>query len=218
MGLAQTSFGPDPALVASEIDDPRDDAELLRAARGGEQDALHVLITRHVDWLRDRVRRRLQPQMRRELDSDDFLQNVLLGVLKSPAVREARDVDHLRALLVHVIEKDLLDQVRWATRKRRDRGREQSLHADSSWVGGKPEHSVTRPSESAHRNERVEWIRAAMERLTQSDREVLELRVWKGMDYPAIAEHVGLQPDAARMRTQRALQRLAKTVEAMRGS
>lgn len=56
-----------------------------------------------------------------------------------------------------------------------------------------------------------------MERLTQTDREVLELRVWQGMDYPAIGVALDLQPDAARMRTQRALQRLAKTVESMRG-
>lgn len=201
----------------ADPNDARDDATLLRDARNGDEAALHAVITRNLVWLKERVRRRLRPEMRRELESDDLVQDVLVGVLKSPAIREARDLDHLKALLVHVIEKDVLDQIRWSTRKKRDRGREQSLHMDSSWVGGRPMHSVTRPSESAGRHERVEWIRAAMERLTKGDREVLELRVWQGLDYPAIGERVGLQPDAARMRTQRALHRLAKTVESMRG-
>lgn len=202
--------------MADAPHDPTDDAALLRRARGGDDDALHALITRSLPWLRERVQKRLHPGLRREFDSDDFLQDVVVRLLKSQAVREAKDLQHLRALLVHFVEKDLLDRVRWATRARRHREREQTLHADSSWVGGRPHHSVTRPSESADRRERVEWIRAAMERLTQADREVLELRVWQGLDYATIADRVGLQVDSARMRTRRALARLAKAVEAMR--
>jgi len=199
-----------------DVPEDRNDTELLLRARGGDDAALHALVTHNLPWLRERVRRRLRPELRREFDSDDFLQDVVLRCLKAPAVREVRDLEHLRALLVHILEKDLLDHARWSMRQRRDRNREQSLHADSSWVGGRPHQSVTRPSESADKRERVEWIRAAMERLPSSDREVLELRVWEGLDYPAIAERLGLQADAARMRTQRALARLAKTVETMR--
>lgn len=203
-------------LWVSYVPDDRNDTELLLRARGGDDGALHSLVTRNLPWLRERVRRRLRPELRREFESEDFLQDVVLRLLKAPAVRQAKDLEHLRALLVHIVEKDLLDHVRWTMRERRDRNREQSLHADSSWVGGRPHHSVTRPSESADKRERIEWIRAAMERLPASDCEVLELRVWEGLDYPAIAERLGLQADAVRMRTQRALARLARAVEAMR--
>ena len=47
-------------------------------------------------------------------------------------------------------------------------------------------------------------------------RELLELRVWRGLDYDAIGDRLDVAPDAARMRVNRALGKLAKAVEALK--
>ena len=142
---------------------------------------------------------------------------MILGVLRTEGLGSVRDVDHFRGLLARAAERDVLDRLRFHTRARRDRRRERSLHGDSSWSMLAPPDSSTRPSQHAIRGERVAWIRLAMARLGASDREVLELRVWKSMGYEEIGRQLRLDPDAARMRVNRALKRLAKVVEALRG-
>jgi RNA polymerase sigma-70 factor (ECF subfamily) len=193
------------------------DQDLLRRARSGDRSALQALLARHMDWLRAYVGRRMHQGLRRELDSTDAVQDVLLGALRSDLLRQASDPDHFRALLAKAAERDLIDRVRHARRARRDRRREQSMHGDTSFRSRAPVDSGTRPSQAAIRGERMAWIRLAMHRLSPSDRELLELRVWRGLGFDAIGDRLDLAPDAARMRVNRALARLARAVEALKG-
>lgn len=193
-----------------------DDHELLRRARGGDRAALQKLLDHHMDWLRRFVRSRMRQGLRRDLDSTDAVQDVLLGALRSDLLRQATDVEHFRALLAKAAERDLIDRARYTRRARRDRGREQSVHGDTSWRSRAPVDSGTRPSQAAIRGERMAWIRLAMQRLSPSDRELLELRVWRGLDFDAIGDRLDVAPDAARMRVNRALGRLARAVEALK--
>jgi RNA polymerase sigma factor (sigma-70 family) len=75
---------------------------------------------------------------------------------------------------------------------------------------------MQRPSRVMDREERLAWIRLAMELLEPSDRQILELRDWEERSFVEIAEELGIGESAARMRYQRALPKLAKNVERLR--
>ena len=59
-------------------------------------------------------------------------------------------------------------------------------------------------------------MRLALELLEPEDRQVLLLRQWQELEFAAVGARMGLSEDAARMRFQRALPKLAKKLEALR--
>lgn len=190
---------------------------LLHRARGGDRAAICALVERNMDWLRAQVRRRLRTSLRRELDSADLLQDVVVSLLGAAGGIAIRDEEHFRALLVRVVEADVHDRMRWQGRERRDRGRERSLPADGSLHGAMPLESVTRPSQHVDRDERIAWVRVAMLRLPPDDQLLLQRRIWQQQPFAQIAAECALSEDAARMRLNRALARLAQAVAALRG-
>lgn len=190
--------------------------ELLRRARGGDRAAVHELIERNLPWLRARVRRRLGAELRRELDSGDLVNEVVLSLLGADGRVEVRDEDHFKALLVRVVDADVRDRVRFQRRECRDRGREHALLVDGGSTTGTPLDSVTRPSHHLDRQERVAWIRAAMLRMAPDDRRILRRRIWDQAPFHVLAAELGIAEDAARMRVNRALSRLAQAVSSLR--
>ncbi len=60
-------------------------------------------------------------------------------------------------------------------------------------------------------------LQLAIELLAPDDRRVILLRVWQQLEFGAIAALLGIAEDAARMRFQRALPRLAGTLEELLG-
>jgi RNA polymerase sigma factor (sigma-70 family) len=199
------------------MNDPdRDSAvALLRRARGGDRAAIHTLIERNLDWLRAHVRRRLRAPMRRELESADLLHDVVVSLLGAGGCLAITDEEHFRALLVRVVDADVHDRMRWQGRARRDRRREVPPDTDSSRAD-LPLESVTRPSQHVERNERIAWVRVAMLRLPPDDQLLLQRRIWQGQPLAQIAAECAISEDAARMRVNRALARLAQAVAALR--
>jgi len=72
------------------------------------------------------------------------------------------------------------------------------------------------PPDRASANERREWIRLALELLDASDRENLHLREWLGLTFEEIDRRLGVTPNAARMRFDRAVPKLARKAAALR--
>ncbi len=188
---------------------------LLQRARGGDRAAIHALIERNLDWLREQVRRRLRGGLRRELDSADLVQDVVVSLLGAGNEMAVRDEEHFRALLVRVVDADVHDRLRWAGRERRDRRRETPLTVDGTTPGARPLDSITRPSQYADRSERLAWVRVAMLRLPPDDQLLLQRRIWQQQPFTQIAAECAISEDAARMRTNRALARLAQAVAAL---
>jgi RNA polymerase sigma-70 factor (ECF subfamily) len=75
---------------------------------------------------------------------------------------------------------------------------------------------ATRPSAAADRNEKRAWIRLALELLDTADRDVVLLRQWDGLSFAEVGERLGIREDAARMRFERAVARLARLVARLR--
>ncbi|MCA8954819.1 MAG: sigma-70 family RNA polymerase sigma factor [Planctomycetes bacterium] len=185
---------------------------LLRRWHGGDRQALDSLIHRHLEWVKGYVHRRLGNDLRRGGDTQDFVQDAMVQVLEYGPRFELADEDHFRRLLARIVENSLRVKHRHLHRQKRDIGREKEIGSGTVLSLDPPRDQATRPSAHADQNERIAWIRLAMELLPPLEREVLWLREMDGCSFEEIGERIGATPDAARMRFNRALPKLAKKV------
>ena len=189
-----------------------DTLDLLRSWHGGDRRALDELIERNLPWVQEYVHRRLGDKLRRMGETLDFVQGAMIGVLEYGPQFEVSDEDQFRALVARIVENELRGQHRYMHRQKRDADRQQQLPSDTVLGLDPPAKSVTRPSERAHKREEEEWVRLALEFLPAQDQEALWLHEWEGLTFKVMGERLGVSEDAARMRFQRALPKLAVKV------
>jgi RNA polymerase sigma factor (sigma-70 family) len=148
----------------------------------------------------------------------DFVQDAMVEFLRYGPRFLLGDEGHFRALMVKVIENVLRDRHDWFTARRRDLGRERPLPPESLLGLDPPARSVTRPSQASQRQEEEGWIRLALELIDPEDRRLIILRTYEDLSYGQIAQRLGVKENAARMRFNRAMPRLAqKAAELRRG-
>ncbi|MBL8750341.1 MAG: sigma-70 family RNA polymerase sigma factor [Planctomycetes bacterium] len=196
-------------------DDASISRRVARVARGDEA-ALRQLAADHLPWIEAHVRKRMSAVARRDGDTQDFVQETLLDVLRSGPHFAIDDAAAFRALLARIVENNLIDRVRYLHREQRDLRRQRPLPTDSVLQLDAPLRSVTQPPSAADRNERQEWLRLAVELLDAEDREIIRLRDWDGTSFAALGERLGVSEEAARKRYARALPRLAEKVDLLR--
>lgn len=173
------------------------------------------LVQENLGWAVEYVRRRLQPEMRGDADSLDFVQEAILSLHRGPAL-EVKSESEFRALLSRVLDNDLRDRHRYLHRQCRDVRRAAGGASDTLFQHDPPAHSITSPSMSVDRSEREAWIRLALEFLSPEDRQVLRLREWEELSFEEIGKQLGVSADAARVRYHRALPKLARKVAGLR--
>lgn len=194
--------------------EPSDDEtlRLLHAWCAGDQAARDRLIQLELPWIRDHVRRRLGPKLRARAETQDYVQEALIQVLDHGPRFITGDRARFRAMLARVIENHLRDLVDFHAAGKRNPAREQPLPTESV-LDLDHARAITRPSEHAVRNEQRAWLQLAIELLEPDDRRILLLRQWQELEFAAIAAQLAITEDAARMRFQRALPRLARKLE-----
>lgn len=190
-------------------------ATVLRLHRG-DATALQRLVADHLPWIEQQVRRRLSAHLRSHGETQDFVQEAMIEVLRDGPRFVIENVHGFRALLARIVENNLRDRGRHLHRARRDVRRERALPSDSVLLLDEPARSVTEPPAHAERNERSAWLQLAMELLAPEDREVVRMRTWDGATFTAIGEVLAIGEEAARKRYHRALPRLAKKLELLR--
>lgn len=203
---------------ASVTTPPRDldTVELLRAWRGGDALALDRLVERELPWLTGLVQRRLGMRLRARHDTQDIVQEALLGALRDGGRFVVDDRQRLRALLAQIVENVIRREHEHLTALRRDVRRDTAL-PDSDVLGPVGVVSpFTRPSRAAQVDEERTWMRLALELLDADDRDVIVLREYRGASFAEVGAKLGIQEDAARMRLRRALQRLAGVLDRLR--
>lgn len=194
--------------------DPAETAQLLERWHAGDRAALDELLQRNVGWIEAFVRRRLGPEIRAKEETFDAVQDAVVDILTYGPRFVVSDGDRFRALLGRMVENNLRDKHAFYKAHRRNQDREvpfvseSVLHLDGA--------SRDTPSQAAVQDERAEFVRLALELLAPEDREVIVLREYDGLSFPEIAERLELTDNAARMRYQRALPRLARRVTALR--
>lgn len=189
---------------------------LLQRTHTGDGAALDALLADNLEWVRQRVRARLGPLLRQRGQTEDYLQDVVVDLLRNGPRFVVRDQSCFRALLTRIVENVLVDRWHWLHRARRNVDRERPLEAGAVLDLDLPTSGGTRPDDAAARAEDREWLHLALELIPAADRQVLWLREWEGLSFPAIAGELEITEDAARMRLNRALPRLATQLERLR--
>ena len=161
----------------------RSTSQLLRRWHSGERAGLDGLLERHLPWVRNHVRGRLGPLLRRKAETMDYVQDAMVQFLRyGPSVLVAED-DHFRALLVRIVENSIRNKYDWFTARRRAVSREKPLPPDTVLSLDQPVDQVTRPSQDAANNENEAWVRLGLELIDPEDSEVVILRQWQDLSF-----------------------------------
>ena len=197
---------------------PDPDALLAQWQAGGSgaDAALDALVRRQLGFLQNYVRGRIGRHMRMHDESIDFVQGALLDLVRSDKTIRIDDESALRGLLVRIVDNNIRDKADWLRRDRRDAGREGGAASDTMLARDGSVEEVTTPSIAAGRNETRDRLRQALDLLAPADREIILLHEWERLTFGQIAERLGIGADAARVRFQRALPRLARCVRELR--
>lgn len=193
-----------------DVDRVRELAEQWR--RSGDRDALDALVRTQIGWLHNYVRKRIGSHLRVHDDSLDFVQGALVDLVAQDATIEIRDDGSLRALLARIVDQNIRDRHKWLHREKRRPDLEAGDAGDSRVVGDALNDAAT-PSFVANKREEHGQLHRALEALADEDREVIWLHEWEGLSHAEIAARLGIGTDAARVRFQRALPKLAKAIE-----
>jgi len=190
--------------------------ELLVRFHAGDEKTLGALVERHVPWIRARVRDRLGGRLREKAETQDFVHEAVVELLRHGPRFTVTSEDHFRALLARIVENVICDQHRWFETERRKTARERPLPTESVIDLDPRRAAAPTASATADRREREAWLRLGLELLKPEDREVLLLRNEEELSFEKVGERLGVSTDAARMRFERALARLGDVVARLR--
>lgn len=174
--------------------------ELVRRARDGDREALDRLFARYVPLLRRWAGGRLPRWARDLVDTDDMIQETLLGTCRNVAQFTPRHDGAVAAYLRQALQNRIRDEVR----KVHARPPRQEIDDGTMDRGASP-------LEEAIGREALARYEEALRRLPEDERELILARIEMGFSYAEVAKATGrATSDAARMAVGRALVRLAR--------
>ena len=192
--------------------DPDVTFDLLSRWRAGDREALGVLLSRDLEWIRSFVHRRLGNAPARKFgDTDDFVQEAAMRVLREGPRFVLADRGQFRVLLATIVLNVIRGQHRALHALKRTARRELPIGTDSVLMLDPPHRAQQPPDERAAEAEQEEWLRLGFLLLDADDQQLIDLH-WQGKTDAEIGEVVGVVANTARMRRQRAMGRLAETV------
>ena len=182
-----------------------------------EPSALGPLLESYRPRLRRMVSLRLDPRVRRRVDSSDILQEAFVEVTRRLDEYEGDAGLSFFVWVRLVTGQKLVDLHRQHLgAEKRDVRREilpaAPMPASSiSLARAIIDHSPT-PSQRLMREEQQERLRAALDGMKESDREILMLRHFERLSNEECAEVLGLTPSGAKLRHMRAATRLREVL------
>lgn len=178
-------------------------ASLLDRLRGGDRDALNLLMERYLPVLERWATGRLPAWARDVADTGDLVQDTLIRAFRHMERFDARGEGALLAYLRQALRNRITDEVR--ARMRRP--------APSVIDTGHPDQAAS-PLDAAVGTELLERYEQALAELRPSEREAIIARVELGYGYEELATALGKPtPGAARVAVTRALARLARLMD-----
>lgn len=178
--------------------------ELIQRAQSGDDDALERLLARYRPRLQRWASGRLPRYAREITDTEDLVQDALIGTFKNFGQFDHRGEWALQAYLRQAVTNRIRDEIRRAaTRPNRDELPEELPSSELS------------PLEAAVGRELFLRYQRALDALSERDREAVIARLELGCGYQEIAQLIEKpSPDAARMAVARALARVAELMSA----
>jgi RNA polymerase sigma-70 factor (ECF subfamily) len=189
---------------------------LLRRWHAGDDAALEALLVRHSDAVRGQIRARVGALLRQKESTDDFLQEVMLQVLRDGPRFQVADDHHFRALLARIVENVIRDRHGYHTAARRSPRLARDVSGETILTLDSPRGPGATPSQELDQRERQAWVRLALELLESDERRLIVAREWDSVPYGELGAELGVSEDAARMRHQRALVKLSRKVGELR--
>ncbi len=182
--------------------DPESSFELIRRAQTGDSAALERLLERYRPRLRRWASGRLPRYAREMTDTEDLVQDALIGTFKNFQAFDDRGEWALQAYLRRAVTNRIRDELRrFQSQPKRDDMPLEAPAGDKS------------PLELALGREVFERYESALSVLDDLEREAVIARVELGCSYQEIAALVDKpSPDAARMVVARALAKLARAM------
>lgn len=171
--------------------------QVLERAKRGDRSAARILLERALPPLRRWTRGRLPVYARAGTDTEDVVQDAILGTLKRVERFEHRTVGALQAYLREAVVNRIRDLIRGSRRRGVSVEPAEDLHDN-----------LPSPLEQAIMRERLDEFLAALQRLRPADRQAIVWRVELGYSIDDIARRLGKSKAAAGMTVSRALTRL----------
>lgn len=174
--------------------------ELIARAQQGDADALNRLLERYLPRLQRWARGRL-PRYARDLgDTNDLVQDAVIGTFRNLRTFEQRGEGALHAYLRQAVLNRIRDEVRRTSR----RPAPDTLDLDMAG------HDLS-PLEAAIGAEAMERYEKALARLGETEREAVVARLELGFSYAEVAELVNKpSAEAARVAVSRAVAKLSR--------
>ena len=170
---------------------------LLVRIRSGEERAREILLRRYVPVLRRLARGKVPIRARPLVDTDDLVQRTLFAVFKHMDTFEHRHEGAFLAYLRTVLKNKILDIARQS-------------NPEQAEVDGTIPDLGPSPIEMAIGRERLQAYEAALDSLTEPQRQAVMMRLEMGYTYEEIAGAIDCpSANAARMLITRALARMA---------
>lgn len=162
--------------------------DFARRLYAGDDEAARELLTRYASQLMHLAARRISPQLRSKVDSDDVVQSVMRSFLRRVAHREIdlRNWSSLGALLTIMTIRRCSRQAAWHRADRRRASLEQPLELDGKQL---VELISREPSPEAVAT-LADTIRYLLEQLDEQDRDIVQLSL-AGESTADIAARVG---------------------------
>ena len=181
---------------------PLTSERLIRRAQEGDSSAVNSLIRRHMPSLHKWAHGRMPRWLRTMADTTDLVQNALLQTFRRINSFEPRGHRALSAYLRQAV----VNQIRDEHRRFKRRGPQMEVPEDL--VDPTPS-----PFEHAAGVQVEERYLAALQRLKESDRELLVAHVELGYTHDQLGCMTGRTANAARVALTRALERLAEEMQ-----
>jgi RNA polymerase sigma-70 factor (ECF subfamily) len=196
-----------------------DSDELLARTAHGDRAARDQLMTRHRARLRKMVAYHLDRQLRARVDPSDVVQEVLAEASrKLPEYLRRRPLPFYpwlrqmaEAHLIDLQRRHLHAQKR--TVRREEAGALAFSDESAAELAKQLATSATSPSQRLLREEARQRVQTALQQLSSSNRQVLELRHLEQLSVAETAAVLSISEGAVKTRHVRALQRLRKLLE-----
>lgn len=189
-----------------EPDSHQTDLLLNRISRGDEK-ARSELVQRHTPVLRQAVSRRLDARIRPRIDPSDVVQETQLDIMKFLDDYVERRPMPFRLWVLKTAHQRMLKVERHHLRTAmRTVDREMPMPDGSSMALAN--HLIGRdraPDQIASRRDTAKRIRQILARLSETDREIILLRVFEGLSNDEVAQLLDVERETAKKRYTRAL-------------
>lgn len=173
-------------------------SELLEKAKNGDSEALEELFRRQIPYLRAIARGRLPSAARRYKSTNDVVQDAFLSFMAVIDSFRGNEEGALRAYLRQIVRNSTADDYR--ANAIREFEEFQSLDhpaAEAALDRAMTSQSISRYFE-------------ALPKLSTKDRFIVVARLQLELSYAEIGDQISMSADAVRMRSTRALRRLAQ--------